>query len=101
MKKAANILLGIWLAVTGLVYLGGIRFASSGTLLAVLGIVAGILFLLADRGEAFWSRIGTILLGLWLLASGLFAVLHVHFTGSHVVLAVLAISAGILTLIRP
>ncbi len=101
MKKTANILLGIWLIVTGLIYLGGIRFSGSGTLLAVLGIIAGILFLLADHGEKLSSRLGTILLGLWLLVNGFFTLLHVHFTGSSIVLEVLAIAAGVLILIRP
>ncbi len=101
MKKVANILLGIWLIVAGLISLGGIRFGSSGTLLAVLGIIAGILFLLADRGEKLLPRMGSILLGLWLLANGLFVVLHVYFSGNHIVLAVLAVAAGALILIRP
>ncbi len=101
MKKAANILLGIWLIATGFAYLGVIRFANSGTLLALLAIVAGILLLLADRGEKLWPRIGNILLGLWVLLNGLLAILHLHFTGSGVVLEVLAISAGVLILIRP
>ncbi len=101
MKKVANILLGIWLIVAGLVSLGGIRFTASGTLLAVLGIIAGILFLLADRGEKLLPRAGSILLGLWLLASGLFPLLHVHFSGSYIILAVLAVAAGVLILIRP
>ncbi len=101
MKKVGNILLGIWLVVTGLISLGGIRFEASGTLLAVLGIIAGILFLLADRGEKLLPRAGSILLGLWLLVSGLLAVLHLHFSGSYIVLAVLAVAAGILVLIRP
>ncbi len=100
MKKAANILLGIWLVLAGLISLGGIRFTGSGTLLAVLGIIAGILLLLADRGEALRSRISAILLGVWLLANGLFTVLNMHFAGSHLVLDVLAVAAGILILIR-
>jgi low temperature requirement protein LtrA len=101
MKKVANILLGIWLVVAGLISLGGIRFGSSGTLLAVLGISAGILFLLADRGEKLLPRAGSILLGLWLLANGLFTILHVYFSGNHIILAVLAVAAGVLILIRP
>jgi hypothetical protein len=101
MKKLANILLGVWLVVSGLVHLGGIRFSTSGTILAVLGAVTGILFLLADQSEKLWARIGSILLGLWLLANGLLAVFHIHFSGSGIVLAVLAVAAGVLVLLRP
>ncbi len=101
MKKAANILLAIWLIATSLVYLGGVRFANSGTLLAVLGAVTGILLLLADRGEKLSARAGNVLLGIWVLANGLFGIFHIHFTGSNVILAVLAIAAGIFIIIRP
>jgi hypothetical protein len=101
MRKLTNILLGIWLVLNGLVFLGGIRFSASGTILAVLGAVTGILFLLTDQSEKLWTRIGSILLGLWLVTNGLLAVFHIHFSGSGVVLAVLAVAAGVLVLLRP
>jgi hypothetical protein len=101
MKTWANILIGVWLVLKGLVALGGIRFPGLGVILAVLGIVAGILFLMADRGEQLLPRLGTTLLGVWLLVSGLMPLLHLNFTGSGVVLAVLAIAAGALILIKP
>jgi hypothetical protein len=101
MKTAANILLGIWLVLKGLVALGGFRFAGSGVVLAVLGIIAGILFLLADRGEKLLPRLGFLLLGLWLLVSGLLPLFRWNFSGSGVLLAVLAIAAGVTILSRP
>jgi len=101
MKKLANILLGVWLIVTGLVYLGGLRFASSGTLLAALGAITGLLLILADQSEKLWPRLGSIILGLWLLTNGLFALFHLHFSGSGVILEVLAVAAGVLILLRP
>lgn len=100
MKAWANILLGIWLIVTGMVKLGGIRFSGSGTIIAVLAIVTGILFLLVDRSEKLLSRMGNILLGIWLLATGLMPLLHIRFSGSGIVLAVMAIAAGVLILLR-
>ncbi len=100
MKALANILLGIWLIVNGMITLGGIRFSGSGAILAVLAVVAGILFLLVDRSEKLLPRLGNILLGIWLLATGLMPLLHVGFSGSGVVLAVLSIAAGVLVLIR-
>ena len=63
MKTWANILLGIWLIVTGMVTLGGIRFSGSGVILGVLAVLTGILFLLVDRSEKLWPRMGNILLG--------------------------------------
>ncbi len=57
MKTWANILLGIWLVLTGLVHLGGISFSKSGVILAVFGIVTGILFFIADGSEKLATQI--------------------------------------------
>jgi hypothetical protein len=48
-KKLGVLLLGIWLIVTGALYLvPGLNFSGSGNVLALFAIVAGILVLL-DR----------------------------------------------------
>jgi len=99
MKTWANILLGIWLVLSGLVHLGGISFSKSGIILAVLGIVTGILFFIADSSEKISTNIGSILLGVWLVAGGLVSLFHVRFFGSGVILAVIALAAGITVLI--
>ena len=100
MKIWANILLSIWLILAGLVRLGGISFSESAVILAVLAIVAGILLLLADRSESGWPRLGSMLLGIWLLANGVMPLLHLRFSGSGVILAVLSIAAGVMLLIQ-
>ncbi len=99
MKTWVNVLLGIWLVLTGLIHLGGIVFTHSGTLLAVLGIVTGTLFFLADRSEKIAMQMGSILLGIWLVVSGLLSLFHVRFAGSGVILAVLAVAAGVMVLV--
>jgi hypothetical protein len=99
MKTRANILLGLWLVLSGLVHLGGISFSKSGIILAVLGIVTGILFFIADSSEKISTHIGIILLGVWLVAGGLESLFHVRFFGSGVILAVIALAAGIMVLI--
>ncbi len=100
MKTWANILLGIWLVLTGLVHLGGVSFSKSGMILALLGIVTGILFFIADRSEKIGTQTGSILLGTWLVAGSLMSLFHVRFTGSSVILAVLAVAAGVMVLIN-
>lgn len=45
------------------------------------------------------SRLGSLLLGIWLILQGAMPLLHLHFSGSGTVLAVLAIAAGIFVLI--
>ena len=99
MKTWANVLLGIWLVLTGLVRLGGISLPKSGIILAALGIVIGILFFFADRGEKLATQIGSIFLGIWLVAGGLVSLFHVHFAGSSALLAVLALAAGVMLVI--
>ena len=46
------------------------------------------------------KNIGMALLGVWLIAQGLIALLDLSFRGMHVLMAVLALVAGILILIR-
>jgi hypothetical protein len=99
MRKWANILLGIWLVLTGLVHLGGVSFAKSGIILPILGIVVGILFFIADRSEKLVAQIGSVLLGIWLVTGGLVSFFHIHFAGSSVIIAALAVAAGVAVMI--
>jgi hypothetical protein len=43
---------------------------------------------------------GLFLLSIWLILTGLIAILHLSFTGEDIVMAILAIAAGILLLLR-
>jgi hypothetical protein len=45
------------------------------------------------------SKIGAIVLGVWLILKGMIPLLHLSFSGSGTVLAILAIAAGILILL--
>ena len=42
------------------------------------------------------KRLGMILLGIWLILTGLIAIFHLTFTGIDIVMAIIAIIAGIL-----
>jgi hypothetical protein len=44
-------------------------------------------------------NIGFILLGIWLIASGLIPLLHLSFSGMHNIMAVMAVAAGILIIV--
>jgi len=44
--------------------------------------------------------LGMLLLSIWLILTGLIAILHLSFTGEDIVMAVIAIAAGILLLLR-
>ena len=54
---------------------------------------------IADSSEKIGTHIGSILLGVWLVAGGLVSLFHLRFTGSGVILAVLAVAAGVTVLI--
>ncbi|HKK06622.1 MAG TPA: hypothetical protein VKA50_12325 [Gammaproteobacteria bacterium] len=45
-------------------------------------------------------RWGATLLGIWLIGTGLISLLGLHFNGDRVVMAVVALVAGVLLLVR-
>lgn len=45
--------------------------------------------------------LGTILLGIWLILTGLLPLVTIKVPGAEIVLAILAIAAGVLVLLRP
>lgn|SRR5512139_751423 len=100
MKKWGNILLGVWLIVTGLISLAGLSFRGSYTIQALLAIAAGALLILADWKVNLSGRIADIILGIWLVVMGLIPLLDIRFRESHTVLGLLALGAGVLVLIR-
>ncbi len=99
MKTWANILLAVWLIATGLFSLVKIPFAGIDIVLAVIAIAAGVLLLLTGRGKHA-GRLGSILLAIWLIATGLIGLTHFSFNGIGIVMAILAIAAGILLLLN-
>ena len=99
MKNLANILLGIYLIAVGLVSVLTLHFSGIQVVLAVLALAAGVLILLVGRG-GLSGRLGTILLAVWLILVGLLDLTGFHFSGSAIVLAILAAAAGVLILLR-
>ena len=93
------LLLGIWLIITGLVALLGITLPGLGLVLNILALVAGLLLMLGWRGRSRASWAALVLLGLWLVLSSLFSLLGATFPGSSVVMAILALLAGLLILL--
>ncbi len=100
MKKIGTILLGAWLILSGLIALTDFGFSGSTTILAVIAVLAGVFLILADRGEKFSAHIADFVLGIWLILVGLVPLIGIHFHGSHAILAVLALLAGVLVVIR-
>jgi hypothetical protein len=46
------------------------------------------------------KNLGMLLLGIWLILTGLVELLHLSFTGLPIIMAILAIAAGVLILLR-
>lgn len=96
-RNLGMFLLGIWLILTGLLPLLRITIPFSGTILALLAMAAGVLILL--RPVRPTSRLGVLLLGLWLIATGLLPLLNVSIPAKDIILGLLAIVAGIAILV--
>lgn len=96
--RIGMILLAVWLILSALLSLLAISFPASGIILAALAIAAGVVILI--EASAWRSKIGMVLLCVWLIATGLMALLALGFSGSDVILAVLAIVAGVLILLK-
>lgn len=97
-KRIALVVLSIWLIATGLFAVADIGFSGAGLVLNLLAIVAGALILL--QAEDWSAKIGMILLGAWLVARGLVAVVDIGIQGIGTILSVVAIAAGVLILLE-
>ena len=100
MKNIGMLLLAVWLVLTGAISLFSIRIPSGDLLMAILALAAGALILFDQRKLRFTGNLGMLLLSIWLLAFGLFQVLSISFPASGIVLAILAIAAGVLLLLK-
>ncbi len=100
MQNLGWILLAIWLIVTGLISLFGISLPGGDILLGILALAAGVLMLLGYRTLKFKGNLGMLLLGIWLVVTGLVSLLNFNFPALGVLLAILAVAAGVLLLLK-
>jgi hypothetical protein len=96
-NKLTVIVLGAFLILSGLVGLVG-GLGGLGLVIAILAIAAGILLLLFTPGVS--NRIGWVLAAIYLLVIGLIGLLNFSFPSMGIVLAILALAAGILLIIQ-
>jgi hypothetical protein len=94
------LLLGIYLILWGVLPLLSISFPSSDLILYLLAIAAGVLFLLNRRGRTWRKNLGMLLLSIWLILTGLLPLLSIGFPPLGTLMAILAIAAGVLLLLR-
>ncbi len=92
-EKLAFLVLGIYLIARGLLAL--IRgFSSLGIVVDILAIAAGVLVLFA-YGRRIKKQLGWLLAAIYLIAEGVISLISLSFTGLGVIMAVLALAAGV------
>jgi len=96
-RHPGTLLLSIWLIAIGLLPLLNLRFPASDTILALLALAAGVWLLVGSVRQS--RRVGPLLLAVWLIATGLLSLLPISFPASGIILALLAVAAGVLLLI--
>lgn len=96
-NKLTLIVLGAFLILSGLVGLVG-GLGGLGLVIAILAIAAGILILIYTPGTS--NRIGWILAAVYLIVWGLISILNFSFPSMGIVMAILALAAGILLVVQ-
>ena len=99
MKHYGLLLLGIWLIARSLLDLLNAHFSYDKILLACIALAAGI-FLSAYEFKTKLESIGTLLLGIWLIIGAAMVLFKFTFPSSQIILAILAMLAGLLLIVR-
>jgi hypothetical protein len=96
-KKITVIVLGSFLILSGLAGLVG-GLGGLGVVIAILALAAGVLLLVFTPGISI--NIGWILAASYMILRGLVGIISLSFTGMNLIMNLLALTAGILLLIR-
>jgi len=97
--RLGTFLLAVWLILTALQPLLNVKISPwDTTIVALIGIVAGLLIIL-DIREQPSKNIGRLLVSIYLILVGLFVLLGVTFQAKEIILAVVALVAGVMLLL--
>lgn len=99
-KRPGLILLAAWLILTGLLPLLNLSFTGSDLVLDILALAAGVLLIWRPLPFSGNSKIGFLLLGIWLILTGLVGLLSLSFRFSNLILNLLAAAAGVFLLLE-
>jgi hypothetical protein len=96
-ERLTYVVLGIFLILSGLVgFISGL--GDIGIVISILAIASGILILVSSPGISIF--IGWIIAAIYLILRGLISITDFSFGGSGTVMAILALAAGVILLIR-
>lgn len=100
MGKWGMILLAIWLILSGLMLVLHIHISSSGLVLALLALAAGVLILISQWPLRLSKNLGMMLLAVWLILTGAMTLFTFSFANSGLVLGLLAAITGVFLLLK-
>jgi len=100
MSRLGIILLSIWLILKGVVEISDLPLPAGNVILPALAIVTGVVFLVNPRKSRLSGRLAVWALAIYLILSGLLSLLSIKLPEGGLILALLAIVAGILLLIE-
>lgn len=100
MKKIGLTVLAIWLILTGLLPLLNISFSGAGLVLNLLAVAAGVLLIWRPLPFSGNRKTGFLLLGIWLIFTGLVGLLSLSFRFSDLIHNLLAAAAGVFLLLE-
>ncbi|HEY3341079.1 MAG TPA: hypothetical protein VGK81_03635 [Anaerolineae bacterium] len=98
-RSLSFVLLSVWLILTGLSAFIALRISGLNIILSLLALVAGVLLLVGVRGRRAGRYPGYVLLGAWLIISGLLGFVTLNIPYLRTLLAVLMLVAGVLILL--
>ena len=98
-RNPGFLLLSIWLILTGLIALITLRVTGLSVIMSLLELGAGIMLFVGARGRNLGRYPGILLLGIWLVISGLLGLITFSMTGLGTILGLLALVAGLLILL--
>ena len=99
MKYYGLLLLGIWLIARSVLDLLNMHFSYDKIVLACIALAAGV-FLSVYELKAKLESVGTLLLAIWLIISAAMALFKFSFPSSQLIMAILALLAGLLLVVR-
>ena len=95
-----SILLAIFLILQGVFFLFTIDFVGIMIIIGALAIAAGILMLMGMKGAKISQSLGILFLAIWLILNGLIFLIRLSFSGSALILSILAIVSGIFLILK-
>ncbi|HHS12686.1 MAG TPA: hypothetical protein ENN03_02830 [bacterium] len=98
--ELATLLLGIFLIISGVFVLFTINFSAYGIIMGILAIVVAVFLFLGFKGKKLMDNIAPLLLAVYFILHGLSLLIKLSFAGMDIIMAIIAIIAGILLLIK-